>query len=41
MVVFLYIDRIGEFLLPQKNGIIYTIMKNIIQVDQLTYIYNH
>ena len=33
MGIYHYVERIGEFLLPQIFGITYIIMKNIIQVN--------
>ena len=41
MVIYHYVVRIGEFSLPPILCITYTIMKNIIQVNHLIYIYNH
>ena len=41
MVIYRYVDRIREFPLPPIFCITYTIMKNIIQMNQLIYIYNH
>ena len=39
MVIYRYIEIIGELLLTQIFGITYMIMKNIIHVNQLIYIY--
>ena len=39
MVIYRYIEIIGELLLTQIFGITYMTMKNIIHVNQLIYIY--
>ena len=41
MVIYHYVERIGEFWLPPMFCITYTIMKNIIQVNYVSYIYNY
>ena len=40
LVIYRYVDRIGEFLLAPIFHIIYTIIKNI-QVNQLIYMYDN
>ena len=41
MVIYYYVEIIGELSLPPILRITYTIMKNIIQANELIYIYNN
>ena len=41
MVIYHYVERIWRIIVTPDFDITYTIMKNIIQVNQFIYIYNH